>query len=125
LSHDLLLLYFIILPVFVCTLVCMSSATLASRFIEPLRPAYPFAWRVLVGSVLGFLLANALMLALFLIPPGAEQASDAAKFAYAAALFLGPAIVSLIGFLGGSILGVWFAIKSRSSKSRSQEGGNP
>ena len=119
---DLHLLYFIIIPVFACALVCMTCAALASRFIERLRPVYPFAWRVLLGSTLGFVVANGVMLALVLLAvqhdgtADAEQAGDAAKLSFAAALFFGPVIASLLGFIGGSILGVWFAISSRSRR---------
>jgi len=114
------LLYFVILPIFLVALASMVCVTIASRFIEPLKPAYPFIWRILLGSALGFVLANSLLMVLFLlagtqVSVGKEQ-SDVVKFGYAVALLLGPAIASFFGFAGGSALGIWFAFKARNMK---------
>jgi hypothetical protein len=104
------LLYFLILPLFVLTLVAMTCATLAARFIEPLKALYPFAWRILLWSSIGFLVANSLMIGLFFLPgaagwQGANQPIDLVKYGFLAILFLGPVIASLVGFIGGALLG--------------------
>jgi len=111
-------LYFFILPAFLLALIFMFFVTLAARFVEVLNPAYPFAWRVLLWSSIGFMLVNALwlLLVIFGATPGGQaseqQTSNLVKFGYAALLFVGPVILSAIGFLGGSVLGVWFAFKA-------------
>ena len=115
------LLYFLILPIFLFVFVGMACVTVASRFIEPLKPAYPFIWRTLLWSSLGFLLANAMAAVPFLLlgapgPAGTEQAADLVKLAYVAVLFLGPVITSFVGFVGGSALGIWFAFRARKLK---------
>ena len=112
------MLYFFILPLFVLALVFMTCATLAARFFEPLNGLYPFAWRILLWSSIGFLLANSLMIGLFFIPgaagwQGANQPIDPVKYSFLALLFLGPVVASLVGFFGGSLLGLWLAVKAK------------
>jgi len=114
------LLYFVILPVFVVALVLMGCVVVACRFVDAIKPLHPFAWRVLLWSSLGFVLANSVMLGLLMLPgasgsTGLEQAGNLAKIGYASVLFLSPAIASFIGFFGGAVLGIRLAYLSANS----------
>ena len=115
------LLYFIIIPVFVVALFLMGCVVVACRFVDAIKPLYPFAWRVLLWSSLGFVLANSVMLGLLILPgtsgfQGFEQAGNLAKIGYASVLLLGPAIASFIGFFGGTVMGIRLAYLSATSK---------
>ncbi len=105
--------WFVILPLWLASLGAMALATVATRVVARLAPAFPYAWRVLVWSSVGFVAANALVLAGFVVVAravdGAPPASGAAKVGLGAALLLAPVIASAAGFLGGAGPGVVLA----------------
>lgn len=109
--------YFLILPVFSCALVLMSILTLVARFVAPLKPVFPFSWRVLLWSSVGFLLANGLwllaMMAYSVLAQPIDQSTEyLVNFGYGVMLILGPVILSVVGFSVGAIVGVLLAFKS-------------
>jgi len=107
--------YFVILPVFAVA-VCAEGLVLGlCAAIPALRQIVPYGWRVLVGSLLGFLTANLASLLVGVVPvlcatalridkdsPGAKVVAGFALLG----LFFGPLVVSPLGFLGGAWLGL-------------------
>jgi len=114
--------YFVILTVF-GALLCAEGLVLAvCAAIPRLRAALPCGWRVLVGSGAGFCCANAVSVAIGVVPvllammlgidadhPGAQIV---AAFALVG-LFVGPLVASPVGFLGGAWLGFRRARRAR------------
>lgn len=107
--------YFVILPVFAVA-VCAEGLGLVLCAANPAwRRAVPYGWRMLVGSLLGFLSANLASLLFGVLPvlcatalhigkddPGAQVVAAFALLG----LFLGPLIASPLGFLGGAWVGL-------------------
>lgn len=58
--------YFLLLPAWILALLGMIAATIATRAVPRWAPAYPFAWRILLGSTVGVLAANGALLGVFL-----------------------------------------------------------
>lgn len=110
--------YFIILPLWLVAVAGMAAATVATRLAQRLRPAYPFAWRILVWTSVGFVTANALvMLFYFVAAQAAAMAGPGphhplAKIGLASALLLAPIAGSVGGFLAGLALAVWLAVRA-------------
>lgn len=107
--------YHVILPLFALALGAEALALLVSAAIPTLRRGLPYLWRMVLGSVTGFVLANLgsllfgavpCLIALALrIDKDSEAADVVAGFALLG-LFIGPLIVSPLGFLGGAMLGL-------------------
>ena len=83
--------------------------------VPRLRAALPYCWRALLGSVLGFAVANVGSLLVGLVPVGVAWALHIGKDSPGAqvvagfallGLFFAPPIVSPLGFLGGAWLGL-------------------
>ena len=116
--------YFFILPAFGIAVLLLVGFTVACRIAPSLEPMFPFAWRIMLWSTVGFVVANAVVLLLFLVPafapecaqgdPGAREAS---RIGLAAGLLLGPFIASALGFMAGSTFGVFLALRSLRSAS--------
>ena len=113
------MLYFFILPAVALATFAMSVVSLICRLVTRLRWAYPYAWRVLVWSVVGFVVANIPIVALYLLPllfvqSGADPKAIGKPVAivFAAGLFLGPLVALVVGYGGGAVLGLWFGFKA-------------
>jgi hypothetical protein len=82
-----------------------------------MAPAFPFAWRILLWSSVGFLVANGLLVGGFLVlarlEPGSGARAPAVKLGLGAALILGPVVASAVGFVGGALLGAVLAVRAR------------
>lgn len=118
--------YFIILPVWVLVLLGMAALTVATRMVPRWSPIFPYAWRVLLWSSVGFLVANALLwLGEAAIvgagrPADAEQSGPAAlQAALGLALILGPVIASMAGFGTGTGVALFLA-RRRAAKGQPQ-----
>lgn len=114
--------YFLILPIFAVAMCAEGVGVLLCAAIPALRRALPYGWRMLVGSLLGFLTANLASLLVGVVPvlcaaamgigkddPGARVAAGFALLG----LFFGPLIVSPLGFLGGAWVGLRRARRAR------------
>ncbi len=117
--------YFVILPVFAALLGAEGLVLCACAAVPRLRAAVPVAWRVLVGSAAGFCGANLLSLALGVVPVlcagalGIEADDPGAQLVAAFALlglFVGPLLVSPLGFLAGAYLGFRRARRARPAR---------
>jgi hypothetical protein len=106
--------YFVILPVFVLATCAEGLGLALCAAIPALRRVVPYGWRMVVGSVLGFVTANLASLAVGVVPVlcatalGIDRDHPGAPVVAAFALlglFLGPLIVSPLGFLGGAWVG--------------------
>lgn len=106
--------YFVILPVFVLAMLLESLGLALCALVPRLRRALPYGWRVLVGSAVGFLTANAASLLFGVVPVlcatalGIDRDHPAAGIVAGftiLGLFLGPLVVSPLGFLGGAWVG--------------------
>lgn len=107
--------YHVILPVFALALGVEALVLVCSAAVPALRRALPYLWRMAVGSVTGFVLANLGSLLFGALPAALafalriDRDSDAADVVAGFALlglFIGPLIVSPLGFLGGAIVGL-------------------
>jgi len=107
--------YHVILPVFALALGVEAVLLAGSAAIPALRRALPYLWRMAIGSVTGFVLANLGSLLFGALPAAlafalrVDRDSAAADVVAAFALlglFVGPLIVSPLGFLGGAIVGL-------------------
>jgi hypothetical protein len=118
--------YFLICPLWGLAVISLLAVTLATRVVRRLAPGYPFAWRILLWSSVGFLAANALLLAALVgggvladkLPRASGLVGYAAAFGVAGAVFLGPFLASAAGFAGGAVVGAYLgfrAIQRRSS----------
>src|SRR5947209_8475684 len=96
-------------------MLALSVATIVCATVPKLRWALPFAWRVLVWSGAGCVLANLPVFALYAVPLALERSgltpapgttSNVLGVALAAGLLLGPIVASAAGFLGGALFGV-------------------
>lgn len=122
------MLYFFILSAFAVAVLVMGVVVMGTRYVEPLRPIYPFAWRVLLWSSLGFLSANGLWLLLVSQVSASSGAgavatmSTVVKIGYAVLLVFGPVMLSVAGFVGGAVLGLVLAFfASRRNAARGEE----
>lgn len=107
--------YFVILPIFAVAVCAESIGLLLCAVIPALRRGLPYGWRMLVGSLLGFVTANAASLLVGVVPvlcaaavgigKDDPEAQVVAGFALLG-LFFGPLIVSPLGFLGGAWVGL-------------------
>ena len=107
--------YHVILPVFALALGAEALVLALSAAVPVLRRAVPYLWRMSVGSVTGFVLANVGTLLFGALPCALafalriDKDSDAADVVAGFALlglFIGPLVVSPLGFLGGAIVGL-------------------
>src|SRR5262245_35124533 len=106
--------YYLILSVFGAALFSELCVLCVCAAIPALRRAVPYGWRVALGSFLGFVGANLVSLLVGLVPVlvasglridrDAPGARIVAGFVLAG-LFIGPLIVSPLGFLTGAWLG--------------------
>lgn len=111
--------YFFILPAFGIAVLLLGGFTIACKVAPSLNPLFPFAWRILLWSTVGFGVANGAVLLLFLVPafapegvPGNRGARGVLKIGLAAGLLVGPFIASALGFMAGSTFGAFLALRS-------------
>jgi MFS family permease len=106
--------YFVILTYFALAVMAWGSVIALCASVPNWRAAVPYGWRMLVGSSVGFVLANlasvvigvapvllALLIGIDRDDPRAQIVSAFALFG----LFIGPLLASPIGFVGGAWLG--------------------
>ncbi len=123
--------YFFVLPAVGAVVVLLGAFTLACRLSPSLRPLFPFAWRILLWSTAGIVAANGAVFSLYLVPALApeELAADqgvrgALRIVLAAGLLVGPLAATALGFMAGSTLGTFLALRAlRSSGARREPGG--
>ena len=105
--------YFVILTYFVVAVLAWSSVLGLCAAVPRWRGALFYGWRMLVGSALGFVLANLASIVVGGLPvligavAGVGPDDPAAQVVAAFALlgfFFGPLIVSPLGFLAGALL---------------------
>lgn len=105
--------YHLILPLFALAVGLETLVLGVLALVPALRRAVPTCWRVLVGSVTGFVVANLGSLLFGALPAvialalRVDKDSDAADIVAAFAilgLFIGPLVVSPLGFVGGAIV---------------------
>jgi|SRR6185312_2237825 len=110
--------YFFILPAFVLAILALSTATIVSAMVRRFHFVFPFAWRVLVWSAAGCILANIPVFALYFLPVGLERggvmpkagtARTAVGIALATGLLVGPFVATAAGFFAGAAWGAWRA----------------
>jgi hypothetical protein len=109
--------YFIILPLWLVAVAGIASVTIATRFVPRFGPAYPFVWRILLWTSVGFLFANGLVLVFYVV--AARLAGSlgppphpVSQVVLGSALLLAPIAGSVGGFLGGLAFGVWLAMRA-------------
>ena len=115
--------YFVILLGFALFSVAAALGTLLAWIWRPLQPLFPFAWRAWLWSTVGFVAANAALLAvLWLILVMGDHAASMSLMQKAAGILgaltavLGPFIASAVGLGAGFLLGcflAWRAVRAR------------
>jgi hypothetical protein len=117
--------YFFIFPAFILLIIIASIVTILCARIQRWRRLYPFAWRILVWTPLGVILANIPIITLYFVPFMLEKAdislgnnagSNVVRFALAGGLLAGPFIASAAGCFCGLLLAIYLAIKAHSAK---------
>jgi len=126
--------YQTILPLFGGAL-SLGLVLLALCAVVPsLRGALPYGWRMLVGGSLGFVLANLASLALGVLPAVCASVWHLRKDSPLAALvagcamlglFVGPLVLSPLGFAAGAWWGARRARRTDGSGSRRELVGSP
>ena len=111
--------YFFILPAFIVWLIIGMVSLAALRT----RPIYPYAWRILLWSSVGFVIANVLFMiavagAAVLVGPGPAEAErtagrDALQLFFGLSAVVGPILASLAGWAVGTGAGILLARRSR------------
>lgn len=123
--------YFVILPIFAGVLSSGLVLLAVCATVPSLRGAVPYGWRMLLGSSVGFVAANLASLLLGVVPVLAAAAlridkdSPVARVVAGFALlglFIGPLVVSPLGFLGGAWVGLRRAWRARHAEA---EPGSP
>ncbi len=111
--------YFFLLPVAGAIVVLLGGFAAVCRIAPPLRPLFPFAWRILLWSTVGIAAANGAVLLLYLLPGLAPEglaadprARGLLQISLAAGLLVGPIVATALGFMAGSTLGVFLALRS-------------
>lgn len=111
--------YFLVLPVVGAVVLLLGGFAVACRLTPSLRPLFPFAWRILLWSTAGVVAANGAVFLLYLVPAflPEELAADQGvggmlKIFIAAGLLVGPLVASALGFMAGSTLGAFLALRS-------------
>ena len=122
--------YFFILPAFGIAVLFLGGFAVACRVAPSLAPLFPFAWRILLWSTVGFVVANGAVLLLCLVPafvpegaPGDPGAREVLKIGLAAGLLVGPFVASALGFMAGSTFGVFLALRSLRGKGAAKSHG--
>ena len=96
--------YFFIFPLFALWLLLGIASSIALRFTR-LQHLAPYAWAITLGSLLGCMAGNAVLLlltGLAVHAPVPEVAREARGIGVAAAIFLGPFAASALGALTGA-----------------------
>ncbi len=117
--------YFFVLPIVGLVVLLLGGFAIACRATPSLRPLFPFAWRILVWSTAGVVVANAAVFLLYLVPAFAPEELAAAqgaggllKIFLAAGLLVGPLVATALGFMVGSTVGVYLALRALRRKGR-------
>jgi hypothetical protein len=110
--------YFFIAAAFLMFTVLGIGAALVSRLWTPLRPIFPYAWRSWLWGSIGFVLANIALAGIGWIAiqqSGKVEAvaayRQAAGFAAAVTLLLGPFVASAAGASAGIAFGCFLAFR--------------
>jgi hypothetical protein len=122
--------YFFVVPAFVLAALAMSAASILCAAVPRWRGAFPFAWRILLWSSVGCIVANIPMFGLYLVPLGLQRAgvtpdmaadNTALRIVFVACLLIGPFVASAAGYLGGVFIGVRLAARAKKEHGRSQQ----
>jgi hypothetical protein len=113
--------YFIILPAFIVWLIVGAIALLVIRANGRLSHSFPYAWRFYLWSTIGFVIANVLLVIVVaggaaLLEPGSEERTfgrDAVQLMVGLGGIVGPIPASVIGWLGGGLLGAFRSFRKR------------
>jgi hypothetical protein len=114
--------YFVILTYFAIAILAWGSVIGLCAAVPNLRAAVPYCWRMLVGSSVGFVLANLASLAFGLVPvlialllhiDRDHPAAQLVSLFVLLGLFIGPLVVSPLGFIGGALVGLRRAWRMR------------
>ena len=110
--------YFIILPVYMVLLFVLVGAAILTRWVPIARSASGYIVGGMVGSLIGFILANALLMLLGLIagfinPTVEGWLQTAFALIFLSFLMIGPFVASVFGVFVGFALGLNFVFRRR------------
>ena len=108
--------YFFLAPGFALYLILGGILILACRVIDSLRRFFSYVWRIWVWGGIGFIVANALLVAILYVPltrigvtGAARSSNDIAGIIIGVAALLGPFVASAFGLLVGAGVGAHLA----------------
>lgn len=112
--------YFLILPVYLVLLAGLICLAIAFRFFPRLKPMSRYFWGGAIGTAIGFIVANAIVLLVGVMPAWLGQRftfpnwlQETGRFFVAATLFVGPFIGSTVGVALGFLAGFYFVLVLR------------
>lgn len=112
--------YFVILTYFVVAVAAWGAALALLASVPNFRSVVRTGVRMLVGSLVGFVVANLCSLLIGVVPALIAMALDVDRDSPAASLvvgfalvglFFGPLVASPLGFVGGALLGLRRALR--------------
>lgn len=114
--------YFVILTYFAVALAAWGAALALLASMPNFRGVVRTGWRMLLGSLVGFVVANLCSLLVGVVPAliamalhvdrDSPSAPLVAAFALAG-LFFGPLVASPLGFVGGAVIGLRRALRAK------------
>jgi hypothetical protein len=106
--------FFLIVPAFVLLAIGMVAAIFARSDSQTLRSVRPYLASVLLWSTMGFLVANALLVALWFVPGVlSETPGGGSDGRLILLLVVGPLAASAGGLIGGAVFAVRRVDKNR------------
>jgi len=112
--------YFLILPAYITLLVALVGIAVIARFVPRLRPASGYFIGGAIGTLIGFLIINAIVILVGIAPVWLAQKftfpnwlQPVIKVFVVATLFVGPFVGSAIGILLGFAYGIYLVFKRR------------
>ena len=113
--------YGIILPLFGLWLAGSGLVMAGTKLVPPLRPFYPYVWRIVFSASAGVVLANAVLLVMLGLGQGLLQLIDDGSpstlrglvaIGWAGGAMIGPFVASAAGWGVGALVGAVLALRT-------------
>jgi hypothetical protein len=112
--------YFFILPVYVILLIVLVGTAVVARFILRFRPASGYLVGGAIGTLIGFVFINVVVMLAGVAPAWLAQKftfpdwlRQVSKYLAAGTLLIGPFIASALGVLIGFAAGIYYVYRGR------------
>jgi hypothetical protein len=120
------MLYFIIIPAFVLWLAAAALAVGVTKSVPRIAYAFPYVWRVSLWATLGFIAANALLIALlaggsFALDEASSEktaSGGAMRMVWGVGALAGPLVASAAGWFFGAVFGAALSLRLHRGSAR-------